>query len=100
MSLTILNNEALEQISEKHLRLVDPIELQAIMTKVRLVKEAKNYGYQGKSRNMRFKGDIPSDVYYKMGWHRVKDRDALKNMKDRFFKAFPKFAIENKSKYA
>lgn len=98
MSLTILNNKAMESISEQHLRLVDPNELKAIMTKVRLVKEAKNYGYN-KKRDMRFKGDIPSDVYYKMGWHRVHDRDALKKMKDRFFKAFPKFAVENKSKY-
>lgn len=98
MSLTILNSKALEQVSEQHLRLVDPHELKAIMTKVRLVKEAKNYGYNS-SRNMRFKGDIPADVYYKMGWHRVSDKDALKKMKDRFFKAFPKFSVEGKSKY-
>lgn len=101
MALTLLNKKALEQISEQNLRLCDQNELKAIMEKVSLVKSAGNNGYErGNSRARRFRGDIPFDIHRTLmfgvpNWDRAeKDR-----RKAAFFRAFPKFAVQAKSKY-
>ena len=97
--LTILNKKALEQLNEQHLRMCDPLELRLIMDKVDLVNRNHNGGYMKDNRNLRFRGDMHPDLYWKMMRGLPKGDPERAKRKALFFKQFPKFSAESKSKY-
>jgi hypothetical protein len=99
MSLTILNQKALSEVNETYLRMCDPEELRLIVDKVSTVNKTGNRGYMKNNDNMRFRGDMPSDFFWKVIAKFPKGSPERAHAKKLFFKQFPKLATDSKSKY-
>ena len=99
MSLMILNQKALRDINETYLRMCDPEELKEVITEVKEVNSAGNGGFRKENRDMRFRGNIPSEIYWRIINRFPKFSKEKENAKREFYSQFPKFASEQKSKY-